>query len=114
MGYKIFRVLHWDVSFFRVVHDWEFEVLSSFVDTIYGSSVRGIEENKMFWKPDRNKGFKVNVDYYLMIFPPCKSIWKQKIPSQVAFFVWTVALGKCLTIDNLRKRKVWNLDWCYM
>ena len=31
-----------------------------------------------------------------------------------SFFVWTVALGKCLTIENLRKRKVWILDWCYM
>ena len=32
----------------------------------------------------------------------------------MAFFVWNVALGKCLTIDNLRKRKVWILDWCYL
>ena len=24
------------------------------------------------------------------------------------------ALRKCLTIDNLHKRKVWILDWCYM
>ena len=29
-------------------------------------------------------------------------------------FVWIAALGKCLTIDNLQKRKVWILDWCYM
>ena len=34
--------------------------------------------------------------------------------SRVAFFVWTTALGKCLTIDNLRKRKVCILVWCYM
>ena len=32
----------------------------------------------------------------------------------MAFFVWTATLGKCLTIDNLRKRKVCILDWCYM
>ena len=25
-----------------------------------------------------------------------------------------LSLGKCLIIDNLRKRKVWILDWCYM
>ena len=43
-----------------------------------------------------------------------KTIWKQKIPSRVAFFVWTVALRKCLTTDNLRKRKMWILNWCYM
>ena len=30
--------------------------------------------------------------------------------SRVAFFVWTAALG----IDNLRKKKVLILDWCYM
>ena len=45
---------------------------------------------------------------------PWKSIWKQEIPSRVAFFVWIAALEKCLTIDNLRKQKVWILDWCYM
>ena len=30
------------------------------------------------------------------------------------FFVWTAALGTILTIDNLRKKKVLILDWCYM
>ena len=59
-------------------------------------------------------------DYYRILVGttsfgfPWKSIWKQKIPSRVAFFVWTAALRKCLTIDNLRKRRVWILDWCYM
>ena len=45
---------------------------------------------------------------------PWKSIWNKKIPSRMAFFVRTAALGKCLVIDNLRKRKVWISDWCYM
>ena len=30
-----------------------------------------------------------------------------------SFFVWTITLGKCLAIDNLRIRKFWILDWCY-
>ena len=51
-------------------------------------------------------------DYYSVLVGfndycfPWKSIWKQKIPFWVAFFVRIAALGKCLTIDNL--------DWCYM
>ena len=81
--------------------------------------MKGFGKDKMCWKPDREKDFMVK-DYYSILVGsndycfPWKSIWKQKIPSRLAFFVWTVVLGKCLTIDNLRKRKVWILDWCYM
>ena len=49
-------VLFWDVSFFRCVHAQELEAMSGFMDTIYGSSVRGFGEDKMCWKPNRNKG----------------------------------------------------------
>jgi hypothetical protein len=34
--------------------------------------------------------------------------------SRVAFFIWTAALGKILTTDNLRKRRVIILDWYCM
>ena len=99
-------VLFWDVSFFRGVHTWELEATLGFMDTIYGSSVRGFGEDKMCWKPDIDKRFMVK-DYYNILvgsndyYFPWKSIWKQKIPSRSAFFVWTAAFGKCLTIDNL-------------
>ena len=57
-------VIFWDVSFFRGVH--ELEVVLRFMDTIYGSSVTGFDEDKMGWKPNRNKGFMVN-DYYRLL-----------------------------------------------
>ena len=41
-------------------------------------------------------------------------MWKAKVPSRVAFFLWTTTLGKILTIDNLRKRRVIITDWCCM
>ena len=106
-------------KFLRVVHTRELEALAGFMDTVYGALVKGFGEDKMCWKLNREKGFLVK-DYYSLLVGsndycfPWKCIWKQKIPSRVAFFVWTAALGKCLTIDNLRKRKVWILDWCYM
>uniref|UniRef100_A0A7N2KWC1 K Homology domain-containing protein n=1 Tax=Quercus lobata TaxID=97700 RepID=A0A7N2KWC1_QUELO len=104
-------VLFWDVSFFRGVHAWELEAMLGFMETIYGSSIRGFGEDKMCWLPSKDKGFMVNAYYRILVGPiiygfPWKSIWKQKIPSRVAFFVWTAALGKCLMIDNLRKRKI--------
>ena len=32
----------------------------------------------------------------------------------VAFFLWSASLGKILTTDNLRKRRIIVLYWCYM
>ena len=88
------------------MHARDLEAMSDFMETIYGSPIRGLGEDKMCWIPSRDKGFRVS-DYYRILVGntiysfPWKSIWKQKIPSKIAFFVWTVALGKCLTIDNL-------------
>jgi hypothetical protein len=31
-----------------------------------------------------------------------------------AFFVWSAALGKILTLDNLRKMNVVVIEWCCM
>ena len=38
--------------------------------------------------------------------------WKPKVPSRVAYFVWTVALGNILTVDNIWKQEILILD-CY-
>ena len=59
-------VIFWDVSFFRSVHAEELEAVSSFMDTIYGSLVRGFDDDKMGWKPNRNKVFMIN-DYYRLL-----------------------------------------------
>ena len=67
--------------------------------------MRGIGEDKMRWTPTKSKDFEVS-NYYQALLGVCtqsfpwRSIWKQKVPSRVAFFVWTTALGTILTIDN--------------
>ena len=96
-------------------HVRDLEALSDFMESIYDSPLRGLGEDKMCWIPNKHKGFRVRDFYKILVGNtllgfPWKSIWKQKIPSRVAFFVWIAALGKCLTIDNLWKRKVWILD----
>lgn len=67
----------------------------------------------------QSQGFEVR-GYYLSLSLtmstsfPWKLVWRSKIPPRVAFFSWTVALGKILTFDNLRKRCIIIVDWCYM
>ena len=39
-------VLHWDIHFFRDVHNRELEAFWSFMDTIYGTPIRRIGEDK--------------------------------------------------------------------
>ena len=115
-------VLHWDLHIVWAIQDWELESLMTFMDTIYGLGIRGIGEDKMCWKPDKKKGFKIATYYRLLDAAaianeqslPWKIIWRSKAPPRVAFFVWTAALGKILTIDNLRKRKIRITDWCCM
>jgi hypothetical protein len=37
-----------------------------------------------------------------------------KVPLRVAFFIWSTALGKILSVYNLRKRNIVVVDWCCM
>ena len=62
-------VLFWDVSFFRGVHVRELEALSSFMETIYGSSIRGFCGDKMCWIPSKDKGFLVKYYYRILAGP---------------------------------------------
>ena len=39
---------------------------------------------------------------------------KKYLEAEDPFSSGFLCLGKCLTIDNLRKRKIWILDWCFM
>lgn len=45
---------------------------------------------------------------------PWKGIWSVKVPKRVSFFLWTVALGKILTLDTLTKTGMSLVSWCCM
>jgi hypothetical protein len=41
-------------------------------------------------------------------------VWRTQAPLRAAFLAWSAALGKILTADNLRKRKIIIVDRCYL
>uniref|UniRef100_A0A2N9IH31 Reverse transcriptase domain-containing protein n=1 Tax=Fagus sylvatica TaxID=28930 RepID=A0A2N9IH31_FAGSY len=109
----------WDFDFIRYVQDWEIDDVASFLEVLPSSSVKGHGEDRMCWRGSSKDGFRVR-HYYKNLLPsagivvPWKRIWKTIAPPRVAFFVWVAALGRILTIDNLRRRHVMVLDWCCM
>jgi hypothetical protein len=81
--------------------------------------VRHGEGDGLVWNPSKRGLFEVKSYYEVLIRKngpsfPWKSIWRVKAPTRVAFFVWSVALGKILTHDNLWKRNVVVIEWCCM
>jgi hypothetical protein len=48
------------------------------------------------------------------IIGPWKSIWKNKAPLKMTFFVRTAVLEKILILDNLRKKHIIVTEWCVL
>jgi hypothetical protein len=81
--------------------------------------VSGGNEDKLWWVSLKKGLFKVNSFFCSLACSgssrfPWKSVWRTQAPSRAAFFVWIVALGKILTLDNLRKLHVIMINICYM
>ncbi|GMP71230.1 hypothetical protein CsSME_00029724 [Camellia sinensis var. sinensis] len=86
------------------VQDWELDQL---VGLLYKLRFGGDGEDTLLWVGLRAKGFF----RYLGVFP-WKTIWVVGSSSKVAFFVWTAALNRILTIDNLIWRRHVSLPVC--
>ena len=93
---------------------WEQEAFDWFMGLVYSSIVWGFGLDKVCWKPARSRGFEVRGFYRSFYTPTLVMIWQSKVSPRVAFFAWFASLGKILTTDNLCKRRVLVLDWCYM
>jgi hypothetical protein len=87
------------------------DMVLSFFDRLYSISARHGEGDRLVWNPFKKGLFEVRSFYEELIMKDepsfsWKNIWRVKAPTMVAFFVWSAALGKILTHDNLRKRNV--------
>ncbi|KAG7965770.1 hypothetical protein I3843_08G016900 [Carya illinoinensis] len=109
----------WNINLTREAHDWEVTMLVEFFNLLHNISPDASTEDKLVWCPSRKGKFLVG-SYYKTITAsplpnfPWKSVWRNKAPPKAAFFVWTAALGKILTIDNLRRHGLIMMDWCCM
>lgn len=109
----------WDVSFIRAAHDWEVDVLASFFTLLYSLRVGSEGEDQLWWSPSHKGNFYVKSFYKVLackevVHFPWRSIWRTKVSLKVAFFAWSAALEKILTLDNLRKRHAILIDRCCM
>jgi hypothetical protein len=95
------------------------DVLASFFTLLYSIRRDRDGEDKLWWSPSSKGKFDVRSFYKILPYKeiahfPMKSIWRTKVPLKVAFFAWVAAIGKILTLDNLRKRQVIVIDRCCM
>lgn len=95
------------------------DVFTSFFKLLYSLSLRQGGEDKLRWGPSKRGMFDVR-SFHNVLVPhestpfPLKSILQHNGPLRVAFLAWITALGKILTLDNLRKQSVIVIDWCCM
>jgi hypothetical protein len=61
------EVVSWVLNFIRLVQDWELESISSFLDLLYSSSVKGYGLDKVCWRGSQQKAFQVKSYYEALI-----------------------------------------------
>jgi hypothetical protein len=109
----------WSVILQRPLQDWEMGEYNDLMVFLYQRKLERSAVDQLRWTCTASGLFEVRSYYQLLNSYsntdfPWKSIWQSRVPHKVAVFTWLVAQGKILTIDNLRRRRIWVLDWCYM
>jgi hypothetical protein len=110
--------IQWNMFFTRPLPYWEVDLVSSFFE-MYSLKVRQGDVDKICWIPSKKSKFKVRSYYHVLTIPtgfpfPWRGIWRVKAHSRVVFFMWSMALGKILILNNLRKMNVIVVDCCCM
>jgi hypothetical protein len=97
----------WNVSFVREARDWEVGVFASFFQVLHSVKVSRDRADRLWWVSSKKGLFKVKSFRSLACSDssrfPWKSVWWTQAPSMAAFFAWSAAVDKILTVDNLRK-----------
>ena len=86
----------WSVKLVRSLQDWEVEEFMVFMDFLYKQKVKKADMDSMRWNHTKSGLFEVRSFYRLLRGSsttqfPWKNVWKIKVPSKVAFFLWLAA-----------------------
>ena len=108
----------WNLHFRCAFQDWEIGIFDYFFVHISSKLPRGGDDT-MIWQLNRSGVFNVRSFYFSLLAAslvsfPWKSIWCVKVPKRVAFFLWTTVRGGIFTIDNLVKKNLPLVNWCYL
>jgi hypothetical protein len=109
----------WNVSFARAAHYWEVDVFVLVLPGVVFRESKREGEGKLWWVPSKRGLFGIKSFYNVMTCNdgfcfPWKIVWRTNALLMVAFFAWSEALGKILTIYNLWKQRVIVVDRCCM
>ena len=87
----------------------------AFYDLLYSCRLRQSGEDCIWWVLIKNGKFEVKLFYQVISSSRSpfswRSIWRAYVPLRVSFVLWKTALGKIITLDNLRKKKVIVVEW---
>jgi hypothetical protein len=100
-------------------HDWEVDDFVSFFQALHSVKVSRGSEDKLWWVSSKKGLFKVKSFFYSLACSrssrfPWRSVWHTQATLRDAFFVWSIAISKILTLNNLRKRHIIVINRCYM
>lgn len=102
-----------------MIENWRLFSLFLIIFTLGFQLMSEVIANKMRWCLKRSGKFETWHFYQEICGAtnspcPCKGIWKVKILKRVAFFMWTTALCQILSLDNLMRRGLPQVNWCCM
>ena len=84
----------WDIEFLRPVQDWKLDIVNTFMEWLYSYPVHLGSVDSICWNLGSREVFEVQSFYSALSQPSpsyflWRSVWKAKVPSRVAFFLWT-------------------------
>ncbi|XP_062162103.1 uncharacterized protein LOC133869164 [Alnus glutinosa] len=86
-------------------------------NVLHATRVNRDRADRLWWVASKKGLFKVKSFFRSLTCSgdswfPWKCVWRTQAPPRAAFFTWSAALGKILTVDNLRKRHLIIVDRC--